>query len=187
MPPIRDGGAGEVALDELRARARPPRRSARRSTTGSSRCPSSTSSSAGPSRCPSSRGTAPASAVISGGQPAELDELAERLEHQIRIHRGGAVADEHGDAVHAARLAGLDDDARLQARAFADEMVVHGPGRKQGGNRHTTGAGTSVGEDEDVRAGGERDIRLCTNSFDRGLETVGAVGGRPTSCRSSTT
>ena len=112
-------------------------------------------------------------------EPAELDELAERLEHQIRIHRGGAVPDEHGDAVHAARLAGLDDDARLQARSLADEMVVHGPGRKQGGNRHTTRAGTSVGEDEDVRAGGERDIRLCTDSFDRALETVGAVGGRP--------
>ncbi len=81
--------------------------------------------------------------------------------------------------MHAARFAGLDDDARLQARPFADEMMVHGPGRKQGGNRHATRAGTSVGEDENVRAGCKRDIRLCTNSFDRGLETVGAVGRRP--------
>ncbi len=44
--------AGEVPVDELRSRARPPRRSARRSTTGSSRCPSSRSSSAGPCRSP---------------------------------------------------------------------------------------------------------------------------------------
>ncbi len=113
------------------------------------------------------------------GEPAELDELAERLEHEIGIHGRSAVPDEDGDAMHAAGLAGLDDDSRLQARACADEMVVHGPSRKQGGNRHTTGAGTSVGEDEDVRAGGERDIRLCTDSFDRGLEPGGAVGSRP--------
>ena len=54
--------AGEVAVDELGREARPPRRSARRSTTGSSRSPSSTSSSAGPWRCPSSRGAARSSA-----------------------------------------------------------------------------------------------------------------------------
>ena len=78
--------------------------------------------------------------------------------------------------MHAAGLARLDDDSRLQARAFANEMMVHGPGRKQGGNRHTTGAGTSVGQDEDVRAGGEGHVGLGADAFDGALEPVRAVG-----------
>ena len=62
-------------------------------------------------------------------EPAELHELAERLEHEVGVHRRGAVPDEDGNAVDAARFARLDDDSRLQARSLADEMVVHGPGR----------------------------------------------------------
>src|SRR4051812_29847920 len=58
-------------------------------------------------------------------------------------------------------------------------MMVPGPRRKQGGERDTTRGRTSVGEDENVRAGCKRDIRLCTNSFDRGFETVGTVGRGP--------
>ena len=64
-------------------------------------------------------------------QPAAVDELAERLEHQVRVDRGGAVADQRRDAVDAARLARLDDEPGLQARALAHEVVVHGRDREQ--------------------------------------------------------
>ena len=46
------GGAGEVAVDDRGGRARRPRRSARRGSSGSSRCPSSRAPSAGPCRSP---------------------------------------------------------------------------------------------------------------------------------------
>ena len=114
-----------------------------------------------------------------GRQPPELDELRERLEHQVRVDRRGAVADEDRDAVHAPRLARLDDDPRLEASSLADEVVVHGPGREQGGDRHAIGAGASVGEDDDVRARGERDARLVAHTVDRALEAVGLLSHRP--------
>ncbi len=112
-------------------------------------------------------------------EPAELDELREGLEHEIRVDGGGAVADERRDAVHAARLAGFDDDARLQARPRAHQVVVHGGGHQERRHRHAIGAGLAVGEDEDVRAGGERDIRLRTDPLDAALESGSPFGGGP--------
>ena len=43
-----------------------------------------------------------------------------------------------------ARLAGLDDEAGLQARALAHEVVVHAGGREQRRNRRAVGAGGAV-------------------------------------------
>ena len=50
----------------------------------------------------------------------------ERLEHQVRVDRRRAVADQRREVVHLARLAGLEHEAGLQARALAHEVVVDG-------------------------------------------------------------
>ena len=126
------------------------------------------------------------SAVISSGSQPSSTSSAERLEHEVRIHRGGAVADERRDAVHAARLARLDDDAGLQARALADEVVVHGRrSRAATGSARARGR-RAVGEDEDVRAGGERCVRLGAEPVERALEARRRLRRRATSCRSCT-
>ena len=57
--------------------------------------------------------------------------LVERLEHQVRVDRARAVADQRREVVHLARLAGLQDDARAQARALAHEVVVDRGDRQQ--------------------------------------------------------
>ena len=130
--------AGEAAARRAPARARPPRRPVHRSTTRASRCPSSRSSSAAPCRSPAARARSASSR--SSSRRAVGDELADRREHQVRIHCGSAVADQHGDALDAARLARLDDESRLQARARADEMVMHRADREQ--RRHRDALGT---------------------------------------------
>ena len=61
------------------------------------------------------------------GSAAVGDELVERLEHQVRVDRASAVADQRREVVDLARLAGLEHEAGLQARALAHEVVVHAP------------------------------------------------------------
>ena len=70
-----------------------------------------------------------------GGHPVRQQpsstSSAKRLEHQVRVDRGGAVADQGRDAVDAPRLARLDDEAGLEPRALAHEVVVDGGDREQ--------------------------------------------------------
>ena len=48
-------------------------------------------------------------AVGAGAHDAPFDDqLVERLEQQVRVDRAGAVADQRGEVVHLARLAGLE-------------------------------------------------------------------------------
>ena len=63
--------------------------------------------------------------VVDAGHAAVGDELLERLEHQVRVDRASAVADQRREVVDLARLAGLEHEAGLQARALAHEVVVH--------------------------------------------------------------
>jgi hypothetical protein len=51
------------------------------------------------------------------GQQRALGELVERLEHQVRVDRRGAVADQRRHVVDVARLAGLDHEPGAQPRA----------------------------------------------------------------------
>ncbi len=105
--------------------------------------------------------------------------VAERLEHQVWVDRSRAVADEHGDRVHAARFARLDDDSRLQPCPLSHEMVVGSARREQRRDRHALRAGRAVGEDEDVRSRCERCVRLGADALERRLESCDAVGERP--------
>ena len=87
----------------------------------------------------------------------------QRLEHQVRVDRRGAVADQRREVVDLARLAGLEHQAGLQARALAHEVVVHGGDREQRRDRRALGADAAVGQDEHVRAVGDRLGRLLAD------------------------
>ena len=45
------------------------------------------------------------------GDHAAAHELLDGLHREVRVDRRGAVADEQGDVVHLAHVAGLDDEA----------------------------------------------------------------------------
>ncbi len=47
---------------------------------------------------------------------AAVDQVAGRLERQVGVHRGGAVADQQRRVVHLADVAALDDEPDAGAR-----------------------------------------------------------------------
>ena len=55
----------------------------------------------------------------------------ERLEGEIGVDRLGAVAGQHAEVMHLARVAGLDDQADRGPEAPADQVMVHAGGRQQ--------------------------------------------------------
>ena len=66
--------------------------------------------------------------LLGGRRPVEVagaDEVLDRLHGEVGVDRGGAVADEQGDVVHLADVAGLDEQADLGAGLLADQVVVH--------------------------------------------------------------
>ena len=105
--------------------------------------------------------------VMSSGSQPELDELGQRLEHQVRVDGRGAVADQGRDAVDAAGLARLDDEAGLEARALAHEVMVHRCRREERRHGGPLGADGAVGEDQDVGAGRERLVGLAAEAVER--------------------
>ena len=66
--------------------------------------------------------------------------------------------------VHLARLARLDHEPGLQARALPDEVVVHAGDREQRRHGRTLRAEVAVGEDQDVDAVGERLVGLAADA-----------------------
>jgi hypothetical protein len=94
------------------------------------------------------------------------DQLAERLEHQVRVDRARAVADQRREVMDLARLAGLEHEAGLQARALADEVVVDRPDGEQRRHRRALATERAVGEDEDVDALGERRVGFRAHALD---------------------
>ncbi len=93
------------------------------------------------------------------------DHVVERLERQIRIDDAGAVAEEQRAVMHLARVARLDDEPALRARALAHEMVVHAGGREQARNRRLIAIGAAVREDDDRVAGGDRVARALLQPY----------------------
>ena len=87
----------------------------------------------------------------------------------------GAVADQRREVVDLARLAGLEHEPGLQARALAHEVVVHARDREQRRDRRPLGADRAVGEDQDVDAVGERLVGLRARALQRGDHAVRAL------------
>ena len=107
------------------------------------------------------------SAVMPSGSQPSSTSSRERLEHHVRVDRRGAVADQRRELVHVARLARLDHEARLQPRALAHEVVVHGRDGEQRRDRDAVGAEVAVGEDQDVDAARERLVGLAADPLER--------------------
>ena len=93
---------------------------------------------------------------LHAGQLAVADEVLDRLEGQVRVDRGGAVAEQQRDVVHLAAVAGLDDEADLHAGLLAHQVVVHGRRHQQRRDRRALLVAVAVGQHDDPRAGGDR-------------------------------
>ena len=113
------------------------------------------------------------------GQAALAMERVERLEHHVGVHGGGPVADQAGHVVDLLGLAGLDDQAASQARALADEVVVHRRGGEHRGHRDALGAEVAVGEDEDVHAAPDQLGGLVADLLEPLLHPLRALRGGP--------
>ena len=112
-------------------------------------------------------------------QPALGHELPDRREHQIGVDGCGAVADQHGDALHAPGLAGLDDQPRLEPCAGAHQVVMDGADGEEGRHRDALGPDVPVGDDQDAHAVGQRRVGLGANPLERRLEPVDTLGDGP--------
>jgi hypothetical protein len=82
------------------------------------------------------------------GQELPQAHVLDRLERHVGVHRGGPEAEEAGEVVHLARLAGLDDETAPRAQALADEVVVHRGDGEQRRDRGVVGVDRAVGEDD---------------------------------------
>ena len=94
-----------------------------------------------------------------GSTPVEhapADQVLDRLHREVRVDRGGAVADQQGDVVHLAHVAGLDEQADLGAGLLPDQVVVHGRGQQQRRDRRQVAARVAVGQDDEPGAGLDR-------------------------------
>ena len=84
------------------------------------------------------------------------DHVLDRVEGQIGVDRRGAEAEQEGEVVHLAGLAGLDHQADLGAGLLADQVVVHRGCGQQHGDRGQVLVGEPVRQDDDVGALGDR-------------------------------
>ena len=90
--------------------------------------------------------------------PAQVpvgDHVVDRLEGQVGVHRGRAVADQQRDVVHLAAVAGLDDQPDLGARTLPDQVLVHDRGHQQRRDRRVLVVTVAVGQDQDAGARGD--------------------------------
>ncbi len=114
-------------------------------------------------------------ARLDAPQLSGRDQLAERLEREVGVHRAGAVADEQREVHDLARLPRLDDEAATGAGALADEVVVDRGGREQARDRRVVLVDSPVGEDEDRRAVLDRGRGLPAEDREGLVQARGAV------------
>ncbi len=76
--------------------------------------------------------------------------------------------------MHFARRARLDDEAGARAQPLADEVLVHGRGGEQRGNRQEVGGHLPIGHDQDVVAEMDRVLRRRRERRERRFHAVAA-------------
>ena len=87
-------------------------------------------------------------------------QLGQRLQRQIGMHGGRAVADQHRHVVRVAGGAGVDQQVGAAAQPGADQRVVHRAGGEQGMHRHPPRRRVAVGQHQQHAAVGDRPHRL---------------------------
>ena len=120
------------------------------------------------------------------GQLGAAVQVGERVEQQVRVDGGGAEADQRGEVVDLARLAGLDDEARSGGGGRR--------GRGRGGRRRAPSS-EGIATRSAARARSERTIRFAPPSSAEcaSAQIRSSASGRPASpaderpgrCRSS--
>lgn len=104
------------------------------------------------------------------------DQVLDGLHRQVRVDRGGAVADEQRDVVDLADVPGLDQQPHLGALLGADEVVVDGRGEQQRRDRGVLGVGVPVGEDDQAGAVLDGGVDLGADLLDpRGQRVTAAA------------
>ena len=112
---------------------------------------------------------------IDVAQHALPDQIVERFESQIGIDRAGAVSDQQGEMVDFPRLARFDDQPDSRARAFANQMMMHGGCRQQRRNGGMLAADAAIGQDDEVIAVGNRCTGLPAQFVEGSRQFVGAA------------
>ena len=103
-------------------------------------------------------------------QQSLADQIVERFEGEVRIHRARAVAEQQRDVMHFARFAGFDQQAALVARAFANEVMMHAGDRQQARNRRVMRIDAAIRQDQHADAGFDGDAGLAAQLLHRALE-----------------
>ena len=117
-----------------------------------------------------------------GGRIEALRQIAvplhihERLEHQVRIDRPGAVADQAGEVMHVAGLTGLQDQPDLGPGAFPHEMMVDRRDAEQTGNRRPLFVHASIAQDQELVPFLDGVRRLLAHAVHRRSQSVGSLG-----------
>ena len=112
-------------------------------------------------------------------EPLLEHQLVERLERQVGVDGARPVADQGGEVVHLARLAGLEDDPGPQAGALQRQVVVDRGHRQQRRDGGAFGAQPAVGQDDDVHALGDRLAGFAADALDRLLHARLPLRHRP--------
>ena len=76
----------------------------------------------------------------------------DRLEDEVRIHGPGSIADQAGEVMHIARLAGFHDEADFGPRAVAHQVMVDGRDAKEAWNRRPFFVDTAIAQDQKLVA-----------------------------------
>ena len=108
-----------------------------------------------------------------------VDDLADRIVSQIRVHGAGTVADEAGDLMHVARFAGLADDRRFHALADVDEVMMHGADGEEHRHGDVRVIGGAVAKDHEPRAIGHGGFGVGADAVDGFFEAGFAFAERP--------
>ena len=107
---------------------------------------------------------------------ARVRQRPHRVQREVGVHRRGAEAEERGEVVHLARLAGLHQEAGLHPDAVADEALVDRREREQRGDGRPPRVDAAIAEDDQAAALVHRLHRLLAEPLHRRLER--ALGRR---------
>ena len=118
---------------------------------------------------------------LGDGALTELALVRERsqcLEREVRVHGARAEADERGEVMHVARVAGLGDEAGAHPAPAADQLVVHRRDGEQHRDRRPLLVHHAVGDDEDGVPLVDGELRHLAQLVEGALQPLGAIGRR---------